>query len=93
MHTCWLERDETDWCGGSNGDGGGGSSSTDPSFPRPDPVLDFRRSLLHHFHSGCALKWASFTYVKKSHTSGNRVALISNRHLFTAGKYISFCKN
>lgn len=31
-----------------------------PGVPRPSD-RDFRRSLLHHFQSGCALKWASFT--------------------------------
>ena len=29
--------------------------------------LDFFRSLEHHFHSGCCLKWASFTCQHQSH--------------------------
>lgn len=35
-----------------------------PGTPRPSEV-DFFLSLLHHFQSGCALKWASFTCYEK----------------------------
>lgn len=35
-----------------------------PGTPRPSE-LDFFLSLLHHFQSGWALKWASFTYQEK----------------------------
>lgn len=38
--------------------------SLPPGTPRPSE-LDFFLSLLHHFQSGWALKWASFTYQEK----------------------------
>lgn len=59
-----VEMDESDL--GSSLD----RSPVDPSVPRgslPSPLAelvdpDLRRSLLHHFQSGWALKWASLTY-------------------------------
>lgn len=38
--------------------------SLPPGTPRPSE-LDFFLSLLHHFQSGWALKWASFTWEQK----------------------------
>lgn len=58
--------------------------SLPPGTPRPSE-LDFFLSLLHHFQSGWALKWASFTYregmkknVFQTNTDSGKAPFISN---------------
>lgn len=59
-------------------------------IPRPSDS-DFLRSLLHHFQSGCALKWASFTYVqgrqtKKKQTTKGSYQPLARQNVLAAGE-------